>query len=104
MTQEKKRDTRRALVGTAAGPMGDPSLDPTEELGGLVTVSHGPYAETLPVGGSTVAEVRRRFRDRLDIDPGAVAVVDGREVGEDHRVRAGELCTFVRRAGEKGAR
>lgn len=71
--------------------------------GRLVTVSHGPYAERLPVGEMTVREIRARYQDRLDIDPDSQAVVDGREVGEDVVVRGGEMVMFVRKAGEKGA-
>jgi hypothetical protein len=69
---------------------------------GPVTVCHGPYAEELPVGDMTVGEIRRRFADRLDIDPQSQAVLDGHEVGDDTIVRAGQLLTFVRKAGEKG--
>jgi hypothetical protein len=86
------------------GPGGPGSLfggigDDTED----VTVCHGPYSESLPVGGMSVGEVRARFRDRLDIDPAAQPVVDGREVNDKTIVRAGQLLTFVRKAGEKGA-
>lgn len=95
MTQEQQR-APRAVVAPGGSPFDDDAPD------GLATVSHGPYAETLPVAGMSVGEVRRRFRDRLDIDPDAVAVVDGHEVADDHAVRDGELVTFVRRAGEKG--
>jgi len=65
----------------------------------LVTVSSGPFAEQLSVGDMTVGEIRRRFRDRFDIDPRSVAVVD---VGDDTTVRAAQVLTFVHRAGEKG--
>lgn len=99
MTQERRRETR-----TTVTLGGDSPFDDAGEPNGLATVSHGPYAETLPVAGMSVGEVRRRFGDRLDIDPEAVAVVDGREVGDGHSVTDGQLVTFVRRAGEKGAR
>ena len=68
----------------------------------FVTVTHGPYAERLPVGEMTVREIRSRYQDRLDIDPDSQAVVDGREVGDDVVVRGGEMLMFVRKAGEKG--
>ena len=98
MTQERRRATRTLVApGGGSSPFDDAQPE------GLATVSHGPYAETLPVAGLSVGEVRRRFRDRLDIDPDAVAVVDGHEVGDDHTVAPNELVTFVRRAGEKGA-
>ena len=67
-----------------------------------VTVCHGPYAEELPVGNMSVGAIRERFSDRLDIDPESQAIVDGNEVDENTVVRAGQLLTFVRKAGEKG--
>ena len=69
----------------------------------FVTVSSGPYAEHLPVANMPVGEIRRRFHDRLDIDPRSVAVVDGRDVSDDVVVTAGQVLTFMHRAGEKGS-
>jgi hypothetical protein len=67
-----------------------------------VSVSSGPYAESLPVGNMTVGEIRRRFRDRFDLDPNSQAVLDGNDVGDDTVVRQGQALMFTRRAGEKG--
>jgi hypothetical protein len=68
----------------------------------MVTVSHWPYCERLPVGDMTVGEVRRRYADRFDIDPQSVATVDGNEADAESIVTAGQTLMFVRRAGEKG--
>lgn len=65
-------------------------------------VSHGPYAEALPVGGMTVREIRRRFGDRLDIDPESIPIIDGEQAAEDTVVAEGQSLIFTRRAGEKG--
>lgn len=73
-----------------------------EESPQLVTVSSGPYAEHLPVANMSVGEIRRRFCDRLDIDARSVAVLDGRDVHDDVVVAAGQVLTFMHRAGEKG--
>jgi hypothetical protein len=67
-----------------------------------VTVSCGPYVEQLPVGNLAVSEIRRRFRDRLDLDPNSQAVLDGNDVGDETIVRPGQALMFTRRAGEKG--
>ena len=67
-----------------------------------VTVSSGPYAESLPVGNMSVGEIRRRFRDRFDLDPNSQAVLDGNDVSDDTVVRPGQALMFTRRAGEKG--
>lgn len=80
-----------------------PSVFDAQDGGGqMATVTHGPYAEELPVAGITVAQIRTRFRDRLDLDPEATAVIDGNDAGEDATLRSGQLLMFMRRAGEKG--
>jgi hypothetical protein len=68
----------------------------------MVTVSHWPYCERLPVGEMTVGEIRRRYADRFDIDPQSVATLDGNEADAETVVAAGQTLMFVRRAGEKG--
>jgi hypothetical protein len=73
-----------------------------EDSSAPVTVTSGIYAEQLPVTNSTVGEIRARFRDRLDIDPQSVAILDGHDVDDQTTVRAGQVLMFVRRAGEKG--
>jgi hypothetical protein len=69
---------------------------------GLVTVAVGPYVERLPLGNSTVAQIRARFGQRFDIDPHSQAVLDGHEVGDDTVVRTGQVLMFVHKSGEKG--
>ena len=68
----------------------------------MVTVSSGQNRGQLPVGNSTIGEIRQRFRDRFAIDPQSQAFLDGHEAGEDAVVRAGQVLMFMRRAGEKG--
>jgi hypothetical protein len=69
---------------------------------GTATVSCGPYAENIAVAGMSVGEIRARFRDRFNIDPHSQAILNGQEVGDDTTVRAGQVLTFIRKAGEKG--
>jgi len=95
---EKKR--QRLREGGAPGGAG---IFDDGGTGGSVDVAHGPYRESLPVGEMTVAEVRRRFQDQLDIHPEAVALLDGHEVDDATRLRNGQMLMFVRPAGEKGA-
>lgn len=70
---------------------------------GMATVTSGTHVESLPVGGMTVGEIRRRFRDRLDLAPNSQATVDGRDATDQTVVRAGQLVDFIRPGGEKGA-
>src|SRR5262249_5657046 len=97
---ERMRSTREAL---GPGPGGLGTLFAGDDgNAGMVTVAHGPYSEQLPVGDMSAGEIRARYRDRFDIDPESLAVLDGTEVHNDTRVRAGQILMFVRRAGEKG--
>lgn len=68
----------------------------------LVTVSHWPYCERLPVANMSVGEIRRRYSERFDIDPRSQPTVDGNEADGDTIVGSGQMLMFVRRAGEKG--
>ena len=79
-------------------------FDENHEPAGLVTVAVGPYVERLPLGNSTVAQIRARFGSRFDIDPRTQAVLDGHEVSDDTVVRTGQVLMFVHKSGEKGAR
>jgi len=85
-----------------SGGVGSIFADDDEESPQLVTVSSGSYSEHLPVGSMSVGEIRRRFRDRLDIDPQSIAVINGRDVNDDVVVTAGQMLSFMHRAGEKG--
>ena len=70
---------------------------------GTVLVSHGTYLEHLPVVGLTVAQIRGRFQDRLDIHPEATTLLDGHPADDSIQVHAGQTLMFVRPSGEKGA-
>jgi hypothetical protein len=69
---------------------------------GRVDVIHGVYAHSLPLAGLTVKLARAELEDRMNIDPEALAVVDGVEAGEDVLLREGQVLNFVTPAGEKG--
>ena len=99
---EERIRPRNASEGIkpAEGP-----LSPLFGLGGDpsgVSVTHGPFAENLPLAGMTVGEIRARYRDRFGLDPHAQATLDGEPVAGDTIVRAGQTLSFVHRVGEKG--
>jgi hypothetical protein len=91
------------MVPATPPPGGDFFDDPASEPG-MATVTHGPFAEQLPVAEMTISQVRSRFQDRLDIHPQALAMLDGNPVDDDTTVRAGQTLMFIRQAGEKGRR
>ena len=84
---------------TRSNGLGDP-LAPNHAM---ATVAAGPYSEQLPVANYTVGQIRARLGPRFDIDPQSQAVLDGRDVGDEEIVRAGQLLLFAHRVGEKGA-
>jgi hypothetical protein len=98
MEQERHRQrTDPVGVGPGGSFFEDLGADP-----GMATVTHGPFAEVLPVAEMTISQVRDRFRDRLDIHPDALAMLDGNPVDDTTTVRAGQTLTFIRHSGEKG--
>ncbi|HXJ74991.1 MAG TPA: hypothetical protein VNM37_19195 [Candidatus Dormibacteraeota bacterium] len=97
---QNQNQNQRETPGLAGG-LGHLFAEPHEPAG-LVTVAVGPYLERLPIGNSTVGEIRNRFRQRFDIDPRSMAILDGHETGNDTVVRTGQVLMFVHRSGEKG--
>ena len=101
MNQERARHD-----GFAGGP--EPYSDEFAATGtatlpeARVEVIHGIYAHSLPLVGMTVGQARDELEERLNIDPDAVAVVDGVEVDETTVLLEGQVLTFVKPAGEKG--
>jgi hypothetical protein len=101
MSEQQQRETRPA-ERRGAGPDAGSGIDFDAMPLGNVTVAHGVYRADLPIREMSVAEVRSRLADQLDIDPQSVAMLDGQAVGDDAAVRAGQKLVFMRRAGEKG--
>jgi hypothetical protein len=69
-----------------------------------LTIRVGPSGnlQRLPLANRSVAEIRARYQDRLNLAPGSQAQLDGEPVTDTTVVRAGQTLTFVQRAGEKG--
>jgi hypothetical protein len=95
---------REHLTDFSSGP--DPFSDElaatVATAHGSVDVIHGIYAHSLPLAGMTVRDARLELEDRMNIDPEALPVVDGREVDEDTVLAEGQVLNFVKHAGEKG--
>jgi hypothetical protein len=100
--ERERTQTRVTDTGPGNDLFGELGGSPAGD--GLATVIHGTYAESLPVAQMSVAQVRRRFGDLLDIHPEATAVLDGAPVDDETTIQAGQSLMFVRRAGEKGGR
>jgi hypothetical protein len=69
---------------------------------GQVKISYGVHHLEVAVAGKSVGEVRQALKEPLNIDPRALALVNGRDVAASYRLKSGEQLEFVRLAGEKG--
>jgi hypothetical protein len=100
MSREKGNQDKFA---TGPDPFSDGFDEGSGSRGGDVEVIHGVYSHTLPLAGATIAEARVDLADRMNIDPEAVAVIDGEEAGNDAVLREGQVLNFVKAFGERGA-
>lgn len=65
-------------------------------------VIHGPNESYFQIDGKSVAFVRRALGTSFNLPDDATAIVDGVEVDDDHRLRAGDDLTFIQQWGWKG--
>lgn len=100
MTIEKKKQEEKKPGIGGGDSIFDVAPEPENKN---ITLSSGPYLETLPLAGKTVGEIRKRYADRFEIDEKAQAVIMGKDVDENYTTKAGEALGFIRFAGEKGA-
>lgn len=98
--KEKERPTKLKPAGNGGDDIFNVEPEPEPKN---VSVSSGPYLEELPVAGRSVGEIRRKFKDRFDIDDASQAIINGQDADEDQVLKAGEALMFVRHAGEKGS-
>jgi hypothetical protein len=78
-------------------------LKPTPQArGGQVKVSYGVHHLEAAIAGKAVGEVRQALKEPLNIDPRALALVNGRDVAASYILKEGDQLEFVRLAGEKG--
>ena len=101
MEQERRAPDIRRARRPGSGLWGQGGTDP-EPTAPMATVTHGPYAEQVPVANMTVGQIRQRFGARFDIDPESQPYIEGEPVSNDTVVQADQVLMFARRAGEKG--
>jgi hypothetical protein len=75
---------------------------PGQARSGLVKISYGVHHLEVAIAGKSVGEVRQALKEALNIDPRALALINGREVAVSHLLKEGDQLEFVRLAGEKG--
>jgi hypothetical protein len=75
---------------------------PGQVRAGQVKVSYGVHNLEAAIAGKSVAEVRQALKEPLNIDPRALALVNGQDVAASYILKQGDQLEFVRLAGEKG--
>jgi hypothetical protein len=75
---------------------------PSPARSGQVKISYGVHNLEAAIAGKSVSEVRQSLKEPLNIDPRALALVNGRDVAASYILKQGDQLEFVRLAGEKG--
>ncbi len=75
---------------------------PGQAAAGQVKISYGIHNLEAAIAGKSVSEVRQALKEPLNIDPRALALVNGRDVAASYILQDGDQLEFVRLAGEKG--
>lgn len=108
MSQEQlKNDGSRAttsVLGAMPAPDVGDMIAKTKRVVDKVRVVHGAnhqYFDNLV--GKNVGAVRKSLRNSFNIPGDAVATVEGKQVGDDFVLAAGQNLEFSKEAGVKGA-
>ncbi|HEV3255657.1 MAG TPA: hypothetical protein VG013_02130 [Gemmataceae bacterium] len=85
------------------GNEGTPPKPPAAAVERSVLVHHGIHSGHFPVAGLRVRDARATLTPLLNIDPQAVAVINGRIVSEDQIIAEDvALLSFVKPSAVKG--
>ena len=96
---QRRRQQQQPVQETAQPP---PPV-PAAARARVVRVIAGADVQDMDLAGHRVGVARIVAQTVLGVGPGAVALVDGREVDEEHVLGEGQLLEFVKHAGQKGA-
>jgi hypothetical protein len=69
---------------------------------GQIKISYGVHNLDAAIAGKSISEVRQALKEPLNIDPRALALVNGLDVAASYILQNGDHLEFVRLAGEKG--
>ncbi|MFQ6114429.1 MAG: hypothetical protein ACE5NG_10155 [bacterium] len=73
-----------------------------EELDFSVVAMCGASSDTFQLAGQTVGSARKFLSPILNIETGAIALVNGQEVEDSFVLQKNDRLEFVKKAGEKG--
>jgi hypothetical protein len=90
--------TESMYSGGAEDGESQPAVDQTN-----VAVSYGIHQGRYPIGGMSVRDARQALRKLINIDPSAVAVINGAPVDENQLISAdATMLAFVKPSAMKG--
>jgi hypothetical protein len=87
------------LIGRSGPRVIEPQMHEAKEG---VRCVHGPNEQNLPIQDRTVGWARMNLSHALNISPIAIALLDGKPVGEDHILETGSVLEFLVTKGRKG--
>jgi hypothetical protein len=91
------------LVEPVSVGMPDDEGPQSPERSANVTVTYGIHRGRYPIGGMTVRDARRTLQKLLNIDPTAVAVINGSPVDENQQISSAvTMLSFVKPSAMKG--
>jgi hypothetical protein len=92
----------RSIDPVTLGGAGDGDPRPTVDSTN-VTVSYGIHHGRYPIRGMTVREARQALERLINIDPGAIAVINGAPAAEDLQIAGNiSMLSFVKPSAVKG--
>lgn len=99
----KKSDTNNEVKGEQIATPGGPE-QLLEKIDGRIKVIHGANDDTFDgLVGQKVGTVRASLVDAFNIPADALALVDGKQVDNNHILTVNSTLEFIRQAGVKGA-
>lgn len=104
MSQERIEGTRAKTIfsGLATAPKIEQTVQTARAVSDKVRVINGANEGYYPVVGKTVGDTRKGLKDIYNIPGDAIAEVDGKQVGDDFILGAGQNLEFSKIAGDKG--
>ena len=78
------------------------NLQKTQRVNGDVRLIHGANSRSYSIAGMSVQDVRKKFRNILNIPKDVEVRVNGENVSDDFVLETGMIVEFSKTAGSKG--
>jgi len=105
MAQERMEGTKPKSIFSGLAnnaPKVEQSVQAARAVSEKVRVVHGANEGYYPLVGKTVGDVRKGLKDTFNLPGDALAEIDGKTVGDDFILGAGQNLEFSKASGTKG--